>query len=152
MKNFVKVLLLLALAGCHGRKRALRTIPVQKSVKNVKHKLTASRSHGDASQAHIQHTSNVVEPKAKETILSSPKKEASIRPSNKACPILTASHPKVISYTPPPITDNVPDKDEYAPEDDSIQHDDQADIRVTGPLASHYEQENTPYSLSLIHI
>ena len=147
MKNFAKVLLLLVLAGCHRKQRALLAIPVQKSVKNVNHKVNASESPVNASQAHIRQASNVVEQKGKEVIPSSPKKEVSSGPSNKARPILTVSHPEVVSYTPTPITDNVPDKDEYAPEDDSIQHDDQAHIiRVPLHLKDHYRQRNTPYS------
>ena len=44
MKNFANVLLLLALAGCHGKQRALRTIPVKESVKSVKQKVNTLSS------------------------------------------------------------------------------------------------------------
>ena len=100
MKNFVKVLLLLALAGCHGRKRALRTIPVQESGKNVKHKVTSSKSLVNASPDRIEQVSNVSKPEEKGEISLSRKEDASGRSSNEARTILTTSNQKGISYIP----------------------------------------------------
>ena len=100
MKNFANVLLLLALAGCHGKQRALRTIPVKESVKSVKQQENSSKSLVNASPDRIEQVSNVSKPEEKGKIPLLRKKDASGRASNEARTILKTSSQEVISYIP----------------------------------------------------